>query len=81
MGPYSLIKFERNSPSRLRDLENGMCTCARADALHLRHVLTLILMGPYLHTRFKRDPTSRLRELENGARTCARADALHLRHV
>ena len=27
MGPYSLTKFERDPPSRLRDLENG---CARA---------------------------------------------------
>ena len=27
MGPYSHTKFERNPPSRLRDLEKG---CARA---------------------------------------------------
>ena len=38
MGPYSLTKFERDPLSRLRDLENGVCTCARADALHLRAV-------------------------------------------
>ena len=38
MGPYSYIKFERDPPSRLRNLENGVCTCARADALQLRHV-------------------------------------------
>ena len=46
MGPYSHTKFEGNSPSRLRDLENGVCTCARADALHLRHVQSSYLMVP-----------------------------------
>ena len=81
MVPYSHTKFERNPPSRLRDLENGVCTCARADALHLRHVQSSYLMGPCSHIKFERDPPSRLRNLENGARTCARADALHLRHV
>ena len=38
MGPYLHIRFERDLTSRLRDLENGARTCARADALHLRHV-------------------------------------------
>ena len=38
MGPYLHTRFERNLTSRLRDLENGARTCARADALHLRHV-------------------------------------------
>ena len=44
----SHTKFERNPPSRLRDLEKGctLCTCARADALHLRHVESTYLMGP-----------------------------------
>ena len=40
MDTYLHIKFERNPPSRLRDLENRVFTCARADALHLRHVLS-----------------------------------------
>ena len=81
MGPYSHTKFERNSSSRLRDLENGVCTCARADAPHIRHVESSYLMGPYLHTEFEHDPPSRLRDLENGACTCARAYAPHIRHV
>ena len=81
MGPYSHTKFERDPPSRLRDLENGVCTCARADALHLRHVLSSYRMGHYSHTKFERDPPSRLRDLENGVCTCARADALQLRRV
>ena len=59
----------------------GVCTCARADALHLRHVQSSYLMGPYSHTKFERDPPSRLRDLVNRMCTCARADALHLRHV
>ena len=70
MGPYSHKKFERNSPSRLRDLENGVCTCARADALHLRHVQSSYLMGPYLHSNFERNRPSRLRDMKEG---CARA--------
>ena len=45
-------------------------TCARADALHLRHVESTYLMGPWSHTTFERNPPSRLRDLENG---CARA--------
>ena len=81
MGPYSRTNIERDPPSRLRDLENGVCTCARADALHLRHVQSSYLMGPYLHTKFERDPLSRLQDLENGVCTCARADALNLTHV
>ena len=81
MGPYSHTKFERDPSSRLRDLENGACTCARADAPYIRHVQSSYLMGPYSHTKFERDPPSRLRDLENGACTCARADTVHLRHV
>ena len=50
MGPYSRTKFERDPPSRLRDLENGVCTSARADALDLRHVLSSCRMGPYSHS-------------------------------
>ena len=46
MGPYSHTKFERDPSSRLRDLENGACTCARAEAPHLRHVESSYLMGP-----------------------------------
>ena len=81
MGPYSRTNFERDPPSRLRDLENVACTCARADALHLRHVESSYLMGSYSHTKFERNSPSRLRDLENEVCTCARADALHLRHV
>ena len=81
MGKYSRTNIKRDPSSRLRDLENGVCTCARADAIHLRHMQSSYLMGPYLHTKFERDPPSRLRDLENGVCTCARADALHLRHV
>ena len=81
MSRYSHTKIERDPPSRLRDLENGACTCGRANALHLRHVESSYLMGPYSHTKFKRNSPSRLRDLENEVCTCARADALHLRHV
>ena len=81
MGNYSRPNTERDPPSRLRDLENGVCTCARGDALHLRHVQSCNLMGPYSHTKFERNSPSRLRDLENGVCTCARADALHVRHV
>ena len=81
MGPYLHTKRERNPPSRLRDLENGVCTCARADAIHIKHVQSSYLMVPYSHTKFERNPPSRLRDLENGVCTGARADALHLRHV
>ena len=52
MGLYSHTKFESNSPSRLRGLENGVRTCARADAPHIRHVQNSYLMCPYLHTKF-----------------------------
>ena len=81
MGPYLHTRLERDLTSRLRDLENGACTCARADASHIRHVQISYLMGPYSHTKFERNSPSRLRDLENGVCTCARADALHLRHV
>ena len=70
MGPYSHKKIERDPPNRLRDLGNGVCTCARADALHLRHVQSSYLMGPYLHTKFERNRPSRLRDMKEG---CARA--------
>ena len=43
-----------------------VCTCARADALHLRHVESTYLMGPQSHTKFERNQPSRLRDLENG---------------
>ena len=81
MGPYSRTNIERDPPSRLRYLENGLCTCARADALHLRHVQSSYLMGPYSRTKFKRNSPSRLRDLETRVCTCARADGLHLRLV
>ena len=81
MGKYSRTNIKRDSPSRLRDLENGVCTCARADAIHLRHRQSSYLIVPYSHTKFERDPPSRFRDLENGVCTCARADALHPRHV
>ena len=81
MGPYSRTNIERDPPSRLRDLENGACMCARADAPHIRHVESSYLMGPYSHTKFERDTSSRLQYLQNGVCTCARADAVHLRHV
>ena len=38
---HSLMKQDSrscNPPSRLQDLEYGVCTCARGDALHLRQV-------------------------------------------
>ena len=81
MDDYSYTNNERDPPSPLRDLENGVCTCARADALHRRHVQSSYLIGPYPRTKFERNSSSRLRYLENGLCTCARADALHLRHV
>ena len=70
MDPYSRTNIERDPPSRLRDLENGVCTCARADAIHLRHMQSSYLMGPYSHTKFERNSPSRLPDLQNG---CARA--------
>ena len=63
MSRYSHTKIERDPPSRLRDLENGACTCARADAPHLRHVESSYLMVPYSHTKFERNSLSRLRDL------------------
>ena len=81
MDDYSYTNNQRDPPSPLRDLENGVCTCARADALHRRHVQSSYLIGPYPRTKFERNSPSRLRYLENGLCTCARADALHLRHV
>ena len=81
MGPYSRTKFERDPSNRLRDLENGACTCAHADAPYIRYVESSKLLGPYLHTKFERNSPSRLRDLENRVCTCARADAPHIRHV
>ena len=70
MGNYSRTNIKRDPPSRLQDLENGVCTCARADAIHLRHVQSSDLMGPYSHTKFECNPPSRSRDMENG-RACA----------
>ena len=64
MDNYSHTNIERDPPSRLRDLENGVCTCARADALHRRHEQSSSnLIGPYSRTKFERNSPSRLRHL------------------
>ena len=73
MGPYSNPKFERDPPRDLRDLENGVCTCARADALHLRHVLSSYLMGSlFTHKHWTRyaQPFARSGKRDVHVRTC-----------
>ena len=73
MGPYSRTNIERDPPSGLQDLENGVCTCARADALHLRHVLSTYSNGSlFTHKIWTRSNQPFARSGKRGAhvRTC-----------
>ena len=70
MGPYSRTNIECDPPSRLRDLENGACTCARADAPHIRYVESRYLMGPYSRTKLGRNSPAVCEIWKTG---CARA--------